>query len=108
MKTKLWISFEFEGWHRWKDAPAEHAYLAARHRHLFKCRAEFVVSHNDREFEFIAKKREAIQTAQILQQTEDDCEEWSCEEWATRLLLSLDASEVEVSEDGENGAKVVA
>ena len=66
------------------------------------------MSHNDREFEFIAKKREAMQAAQILQQTEHDCEEWSCEEWAARLLVSLNASEVEVSEDGENGARVVA
>ena len=103
MQTHIWISFEFEAWHCWPDAPTECGYLAARHRHLFKCRAWWPVSHGDRDIEFIGQKHQAVAVVESLKA---QAETWSCEQWASRLLGELGASKVEVSEDGENGATV--
>ena len=103
--NSIWIRFQFEAFHRWKDAPVEVAFLRDRHRHLFHVRVEWPVSHAEREREFFIEQRAAQAAAARLRQ-EPDSEEWSCETWATRIMEATGASRVEVSEDGENGATV--
>lgn len=103
--TLIWCTFDFEAFHRWANAPAEHSYLRERHRHLFKCKAWWRVEHDDRQMEFIQLKREALE---VVQDAKPLAEGWSCEQWAKALLGELDAVRVEVSEDGENGATVEA
>ena len=49
--TFVVVTFTAEGFHRWPEAPAHRAYLAARHRHLFHVRVEVEAVHSDREIE---------------------------------------------------------
>jgi len=103
--NSIWIRLQFEGFHRWKDAPDEVSFLRDRHRHLFHVRVDWLVSHADRDREFFIEQAKTRQAVDRLQE-EPDCEEWSCEEWASRIMQETDAWSVEVSEDGENGARV--
>lgn len=103
--NSIWIRFTFEGFHRWKDAPDEVAFLRDRHRHLFHVRVEWAVSHTEREREFFIEQRAAQKAAARLRD-EPGSAEWSCETCATRIMEATGASRVEVSEDGENGATV--
>jgi len=103
--NSIWIRFQFEAFHRWKDAPDEVAFLRDRHRHLFHVRVEWPVSHANRDREFFIEQRKAQRAVEWLR-LEPDSEEWSCETWAARIGESVGASRVEVSEDGENGATV--
>jgi hypothetical protein len=101
----IWIRFQFEAFHRWKDAPDEVAFLRDRHRHLFHVRVEWSVSHAEREREFFIEQKKAQQAVERLR-LEPDAEEWSCETWAARIMEETGAWSVEVSEDGENGSRV--
>lgn len=96
---------QFEGFHRWANAPSEVAFLRDRHRHLFHVRVEWLVAHVDREREFFIEQRKVMQAIARLQ-CNQSCEEWSCEEWALRIMGETGAWSVEVSEDGENGSRV--
>lgn len=95
----------FEGFHSWPDAPEEVEFLRNRHRHEFHVRAEKIVSHDNREVEFILLKQEIDAT---IEEGQEICaaEHWSCEQWAKHLLDTLKLDKVEVFEDGENGAVV--
>jgi len=117
--STVFVRFTFEGWHRWPDAPPEHDYLAARHRHLFHVEAHAHVDHHNRDLEFIALKRKLLAWCLYLA----SCEvgehlgttpttlgvgSWSCETWALQLLQAHPVlTEVSFSEDGENGARLV-
>jgi hypothetical protein len=105
MKTSIFITTRFEGFHRWPTAPDAVAFLRDSHRHIFHVRLEKPVAHNDRDIEFILLKREVDREIARLQ---GECSEmvatWSCENWADVLGKEFQASRVEVSEDGENGA----
>jgi len=103
--SSIWIQFQFEGFHRWKDAPDEVAFLRDRHRHLFHVRVEWPVSHAEREREFFIEQRTTRDFVERLRQ-EPGSVEWSCETWAARIMEATGASRVDVSEDGENGATV--
>ena len=105
MKTRVFATTRFEGFHLWKDAPEEVNFLRLRHRHVFHVRAEREVSHDDRDVEFILFKREVERVIRQAQQS-PAVETWSCERWATYLLERLGLIKCEVSEDGENGAVV--
>ncbi len=102
MGTVVFITTQFEGFHRWKDAPDKWAYLRDWHRHIFHVRLEIPVEHNNRDIEFIDLKA----------RVHDYLCGWtnrfelSCEQIAGDLLAKFSASRVEVSEDGENGAVV--
>jgi len=107
MLTRIFCTFTFEALHCWPDAdkvPAV-AYLRYPHRHLFHGRAEWDVSHHDREREFILAKGQCEAAVDAFRQL-PAAMNWSCEKWATEILLAVDAVRVEVSEDGENGAIV--
>lgn len=104
-RTSVYCTFQFEGFHKWPDAPDAVAFLRDRHRHMFHVRVEMTVTHDDRDIEFILLKKKAEQLVQGLLQSVETIN-WSCEKWARELLIALIANRVEVNEDGENGAVV--
>ncbi len=104
MKTSIWVSHLFEGFHRWDKAPEDVAFLRNTHRHLFDVKVGMSVGHDDREIEFFQLQREVATYCKT--HFERDMGELSCEMIAKQLLTEFDASFVEVSEDGENGAIV--
>jgi len=102
------------GFHRWEAAPDEVHYLSKVHRHLFTVRAEFDVTHDERDVEFhIAQGwlRTALSARWSVGYHGIDFMAQSCETIAEELHAELlkaehEASAVEVWEDGENGARV--
>jgi hypothetical protein len=108
IERAVWVTHRFVGFHAWPDAPAERAYLRARHRHLFHVRAELDVAGADREVEF----------HDLLELVSWHCgrlprsELGSCESIAELLAGAIHRSypgrriAVDVSEDGEAGARV--
>lgn len=103
----VYFSTRVEGFHWWSKAPDHVAFLRHRHRHLFGVRVDLVVSHDDRDVEFITGKRlleDYLRSAPI-----DGPE--SCEMIARRVhrhfsALGYHVRRVEVDEDGENGAYI--
>lgn len=104
MKTTIWVTTQFEGFHRWKDAPDEISYLRDFHRHIFHVKLGKEVKHDNREIEFISLKNSI--DSYILGIFKGKKFEYSCEELARLLLSYVDGDYCEVSEDGENGARV--
>ena len=51
-KRTVIATVQVVGYHKWADAPEEVRYLSNHHRHLFTVRAEFDVTHDDRDVEF--------------------------------------------------------
>lgn len=51
------VKTQFEGLHRWPDAPEPEEYLRSPHRHLFVAEADIEVFHDDREIEINACAR---------------------------------------------------
>lgn len=120
LSRQVWATTRFVGFHSWPDAPNERSYLRARHRHVFHVRAKLVVQHADRAVEFhdLQDEIDAI-VARLLETTEPPSgpgpylRGMSCEHIAESIAESLidrygTPAEVDVSEDGENGATVVA
>lgn len=106
MRTLVYCRTQFEGFHRWPDAPAEVEFLRTRHRHLFHVRLEVEVTHANRQVEFILLKR-ALNSAIASLTAQGKTETWSCEQWANTLCSMMDAVTCDVSEDNENGAIVM-
>lgn len=104
--TIVYITTQFEGFHAWKDAPDEVAFLRDRHRHMFKVEVQWEVTHDDRQREFFIMQREtnAVLAAYV---EEHKADVGSCEMIARWLKEKLGACAVQVSEDGENGAIVI-
>lgn len=114
LTTKIFITSQVPGLHYWPQAQEKsknHKYLSSPHRHLFHIKVTKYVYHNNRDIEFLDLKD---QLANVLTQVwpcaintyTHDFGAMSCEMIADRLLYMLNADEVEVSEDGENGAVV--
>lgn len=114
MRTFITVLNEFEGIHKYENAPDEVSFLRNDHRHLFKIRSKIEVFHEDRELEFIMVKH-LIQGRINLELDEHDniwyMNNLSCEQVALivyNLLKQRYGSDryisVEVSEDGENSA----
>lgn len=114
----VWATAELPGFHRWPGAPDHRAYLRDRHRHLFKLRVEVQVHHDERDIEF----HDLSDAMRYWWSTWTDgvhegVAEWgphSCEAIATELSEYLGAQGtldhrewmIEVSEDGESGARL--
>lgn len=103
---------QLEGFHKWPGAPTELVYLRSLHRHMFHITAEVSIHHNDREIEIITLKHLIERWWTCLMHPGLDTSTWSCERLASELLKWLHEEypgarwcSVEVSEDGENGAK---
>lgn len=103
--TVVYCTTRFVAFHRWASAPDSVAFLRDRHRHEFHVRAEYAVDHEDRDVEFISKKVEVDEAVRVALCSSDDTETWSCERWARWIGEWTGACAVDVSEDGENGAR---
>jgi hypothetical protein len=102
--TAIFSRTRFEGFHCWPSAPQEVAFLRQLHRHEFHVTAFKKVNHSEREIEFILYKRRVDEAIVALNST-NDTTNWSCERWAEMIGHEVEADCVEVSEDGENGAR---
>lgn len=101
------ISFEFEGTHRWKKAPAKVNFLKYPHRHIFKCIVWIEQQpEKDRDVEYIQVKEILNKMSGAFHKNIDE----SCETMALNILGFLSNQfpnrkyKIEVTEDGENGA----
>jgi hypothetical protein len=107
MRTLVCIKTQFEAIHCWPDCPIEEVkFLRTPHRHIFHVKMKWLVSHANREIEFIEMKRKVNK---FLRETWDgaDMGKTSCESFAISLLSLFNADFVSVYEDDENGAEVV-
>lgn len=108
-KQSIWVTFQMEGIHNYPDAPDEVAFLRHPHRHMFHFKVEIEVFHDDRDLEFIVLKRDILlqYNCDLLQLDNKSCEMIAKDLYA---FLSTEypgrAITIEVSEDGENGAKL--
>lgn len=106
----VWCKTQYVGFHQWIGAPDSVAYLRQRHRHLFKVYVEVFVAGADREVEFHTLKKDVdgYLTAHISRvNTPQSCEHIA-EDIAKFLFdQKYRVSEVDVSEDGECGGKVI-
>lgn len=103
----IWVTFQRVGFHQWKDAPSSHAYLATKHRHLFKFRVWIQVWHEDREVEFhdFLEWLEGLYENKTLHADGKSCEKLSDELHASIAARYPDrAIWIEISEDGECGS----
>lgn len=114
MDTTVFCTFRQTGFHSWPDAPESYKYLSYPHRHEFHIRVDVRVSFDDRQIEFIALKRMCQGAlgamASGLAWEHLDFGARSCEMMAKALCkklvaLGYNVDSVEISEDGENGAR---
>lgn len=118
MDKIVFATFRQAGMHHWPDAPTEHVYLRAPHRHVFHVRIEVAVGGLNRDIEFIQLKRDAawrfVRLANVNStHGNSDALDYgarSCEMLAADLKASMigeyNIVAIEVSEDGENGARL--
>ena len=105
MTNYIWITTQFEGFHKYPEAPEEVKFLRDLHRHIFHVKVWIEVFHNEREIEFISFKRHISNFADKISEDE------SCETMADNLadLLKAELPErkikISISEDGENGCE---
>jgi hypothetical protein len=110
--TYVYCTTQFEGFHKWPDAPSNVAFLRTLHRHIFHVKITVnTILDNNRNVEFIGLKRNVDFIIVALKK--DWLPTISCEMMAEDILEDIEKSStlkvhsVEVSEDGENGAIVV-
>lgn len=112
LTTMVWVRSQFVGFHRWKDAPDEVAFLRDWHRHIFYVRMGVQVCGLNREQEFFTLKGKLDLYLNSVFVNHGSLKnnrfEYSCEQIAHMIQKTFDAMLVEVSEDGENGATVFA
>lgn len=115
--TSIIVRAQASGFHCYENAPDEVAFLREVHRHVFHVEAELEVYHDDRELEFFLVQREL---KRLLEEALGSLplHARSCERIARTIqqrlfrLYSTQGKEtravaVYVSEDNENGARVV-
>lgn len=115
--NQIWVTFKKEGIHKYPaalDDPKlatggwdDVSFLGHPHRHIFHFRVSVEVFKNDRDIEFIQFKRwlERLYDDSVLQLDYKSCE-MICDDLANHINIQYPGRkiEVEVSEDGENGA----
>ena len=103
----IYVTFQKEGIHCYPAAPDNVEFLKHPHRHIFHFRVTLSVTHNDRDVEFILFKREleSLYSDGAMLMNYKSCEmlgeeliEYISNKYPNRQI------QVEVSEDGENGA----
>jgi len=113
-ESMVWVRFQREGIHKYPaalDDPklTEVSFLGHPHRHIFHFKVAIEVFHDDRDIEFIQFKRwlEAL-----YQQGTLELNYKSCEMIADALYSEIKQKypkrdvDIDVSEDGENGASI--
>lgn len=108
MKT-IFVTFQKEGIHQYPGAPAGVEFLQYAHRHMFHIKVEIQVYHDDRELEFILVKRDLEKHFDGGALNNKSCE-MICDDlyyycWAKYCFAKPRNFYIEVSEDGENGAR---
>ena len=104
-ESLVWITAQFEGFHKYPAAPDGVEFLKEEHRHIFKLKVSIEVFHNDRDVEFILFKRfvESLTKEnkfdfKSCEMISDDLQKLISEKYPRRDI------KIEVSEDGENGS----
>lgn len=110
-RTTIYVTLQIEGTHNWPDCPFEEVdYLRDPHRHVFWIKAHKVVTHSDRDVEFIMLKHQIRNylAQQYYQYEKQLCVfgAKSCEMIAEELCSVFELCACDVSEDNENGAIV--
>jgi len=119
-KSYIWVTFRKEGIHMYPAAATDPklatgdwldvSFLGTPHRHIFHFKVEMEVFHDDRDVEFIQAKRimERWYSDGTLQLDHKSCEMMArelyakcLEQWPSRCYTVI------VSEDGENGCRLV-
>ena len=104
----IWVTFQKEGIHQYPAAPEGVEFLMHPHRHIFHFRVDIEVFHDDRDIEFILFKRELekLYEGGVLDMNHKSCE-MLADDLAGYIQDKYPDREltIEVSEDGENGAK---
>ena len=116
---KIWVTFRKEGIHKYPAAATDPAlatgdeydvsFLGVPHRHIFHFRVSIDVLHNDRDIEFIQFKRwlENLYKDGILELDYKSCEMMADDLYVQIATRYPDRTiQIEVSEDGENGATI--
>lgn len=107
MKSFIFIKTQFEGFHKYMNAPEEVSFLRDLHRHIFHVKVWIEVTDNDRQIEFILFKRYVDKIIKDLR-LESHCScEMICDILYGRIAMDYGDSleiRIEVSEDDENGA----
>lgn len=103
----VYVTHQFEGYHRWLEAPSAVIFLRDYHRHIFHVKLTVRVKHGNRDVEFFILQRHLKDV--ILLMYGGKHFNHSCEQIAEYISLQFtkqdyDVVSVEVSEDGENGA----
>lgn len=106
MNTTVETYNEIIGYHYWKDAPEEVAFLRNKHRHRFEIRCWFEVSDDDREIEIFMQERKIKTFLTSKYGEEMDLEGQSCEMLAKTLINEFKCVSCQVLEDGKGGAYV--
>lgn len=105
----IYVTFQFEGIHCYPGVEIDGVgFLTHPHRHVFHVRVELEVFHDDREIEFIDFKRSLKDEFK-----DGEYDNKSCEMIAQDIIQFVEDNigherkiNVEVAEDGENGAIV--
>ncbi len=107
-QTLVIVALQIEGLHCWLGAPN---YLKNEHRHIFHITCKRLVTHDDRDIEFIELKNQIIHyLLETYAGTGTTCnfKTMSCEMIARELLEKFDLEYCSVMEDNENGAEIKA
>ena len=116
-KRMIFVTFQKEGIHKYPAAATDPSlatgdeydvsFLATPHRHIFHFRVSIDVTHSNRDIEFIQFKRwlQNLYSSNTLQLDYKSCE-MMAEDLYTEIATRYPDRdiEIEVSEDGENGA----
>lgn len=104
----IFIKTQFEGYHKWKDAPEETKFLRNLHRHIFGVKVKVSVNENDREIEYFDLKN----SIDLYLSEVKFPEIYSCEMMAEDILDFTEGCyyknkiSIEVNEDNQNGSIV--
>jgi len=105
--TEIFVKLRVPGFHHWPNPSTNRAYLGESHRHLFHLEVSMPVGHSDREVEF----HDLLDEVRTLFPVGQDHGGKSCEMMAEEIGHTLAIHHkrsvtVEVSEDGEVGARM--
>ena len=103
----VWVTHQHESLHYWPAAKEPVEFLKHPHRHLMHIKLEVNVNNPDREVEFLQLKRELINFC-VFRWPYGFVTTHSCEQIAFEVYVHFkciySVVEIQVSEDGENGA----
>lgn len=107
MTKYIFITTQFEGFHKYPTAPKKVSFLKTKHRHLFGVKIWIEVNHNNRDIEFLIFKNQV----NILINN-SNMNNSSCEMIANylhnkiKLIYPNRKMKIEVNEDNENGCEI--